>query len=789
MNPYLDEIEQYHRLHRVLPDTSSLSPSEVAREAQLQAMKDAFHQEDRGRDVAKMVHDQIVKFLNDYNSGGYFSPYTSLIGPSGIGKSFLVKQMAYQNRIYIVYASLGIPAACCYPGRSAIADLIGFIHDRPAMIMFFECYIVASLVHVELCKDFGITAAAFFDLQVDELFAEFQTTLSKHVMGFYNKVNGEYSIKQGKGGRRERSDQDWKPFDYQGYIDEFLEEYKSDVRYLFRQAREQLRSSEKYAHYISESRIEMNNGYNEPSVLICFDEAQELISDWSYARDMRFCALRRAMRNQTCLGFSKDIKKRCDVDRKRFFGLLLDTVTRISDPSPQDTFDPSLKAVSDRHVFPPIYQIDSMNVFVDDAADSQYHPDQLIGARVRVMLSDTFFPLGDPCGVLCWKNTVCIRSQSWPTPKSVVAENLLVVTDNGDETEALALISYRMNFDVALFSLAEKLTSGYLRCIVDINVERTLLRTTQPSEPIIAFLSADKTLHDRDSRVRAVKALYKNTTKGFIHLGDIGEAVAALVLLFTFDKVHHTVNGRWPAPVKLSTFISILFPSSKLGMIERCMTDKREMQSLWENGYVFFNHFVRLSESSPTAKTLKRAYDRGAAIFPPLGYKGCDIIIPVSLRGQQKMTYLIIQVKNRRNDSLTNALRNEAKEALKSAAGLLLTSSPHLGILMSLRSREGQQEMDVVYPLERPAQRPPSGRQGKKMGDTNYVWNDMNRVVIAAVGMGVDLYPGVGFGHRPENEPQTVEMVQYLNSLLDQTAEMPTKEENSYYEYLLSPVV
>lgn len=82
------------------------------------------------------------------------------------------------------------------------------------------------------------------------------------------------------------------------------------------------------------------------------------------------------------------------------------------------------------------------------------------------------------------------------------------------------------------------------------------------------------------------------------------------------------------------------------------------------------------------------------------------------------MTYLIVQVKNRHNDSLTNALRNKAKDTLKSAAGLLPTSSAHLGILMSLRSRE-EQQMDVVYPVAQPAQRQPSGRQRKKTGNTH----------------------------------------------------------------------
>lgn len=172
---------------------------------------------------------------------------------------------------------------------------------------------------------------------------------------------------------------------------------------------------------------------------------------------------------------------------------------------------------------------------------------------MRVLLSNNFFSFGRPLwGAVLGKHSVRTVA-NLADAKIRRGRKLTCRNRHSDETEALALISYRMNFDVALFSLAEKLTSGYLRCIVDINVERTLLRTTQPSEPILAFLSAEKLLHDRESRLRAVKALYENTTKGFIHLGDIGEAVAALVLLFTFDKVHHAVNGKWPAPVRLST--------------------------------------------------------------------------------------------------------------------------------------------------------------------------------------------------------------------------------------------
>lgn len=59
----------------------------------------------------------------------------------------------------------------------------------------------------------------------------------------------------------------------------------------------------------------------------------------------------------------------------------------------------------------------------------------------------------------------------------------------------------------------------------------------QPSEPILAHISATE-MKDRTKRLDVVKALYRNITQGTIHIGDIGEIVAALILLFAFDKTH-----------------------------------------------------------------------------------------------------------------------------------------------------------------------------------------------------------------------------------------------------------
>lgn len=380
--------------------------------------------------------------------------------------------------------------------------------------------------------------------------------------------------------------------------------------------------------------------------------------------------------------------------------------------------------------------------------------------------------------------------------------------DGGNEIGSLALLSYRINFYVVLHSLAEELVSGYLRYIVDMSDNRTFLRTLQPSEPILAHLSAREMHAHRDKRRDVIRTLYENTVKGTIHLGDIGEIVAALILLFAFDKSH---TEQLPTPVRFSNFLASLFSNDKSLAIEQCMRDDEQMRRLWTDGYVFFNHFVRIAEK-PTDETLRRAYQRGAAIFPPFGYKGCGIVIPVALPAENTMTYFIVQVKNRRDDSLTPGLRNEARDALKSAAMLLpSSSSAHVALLVSLRSKSGQGDMDIAYPAKRSTETgevpPPrasqknkkkkkkssqiaggsSGGGGAQPSTTpEYIWKDgeLKRVVIVAVGMDLDLYPGLGFGSEPKEEPETVEIVGYLKSLLNCTSEMPTATQDSYYDHL-----
>lgn len=87
---------------------------------------------------------------------------------------------------------------------------------------------------------------------------------------------------------------------------------------------------------------------------------------------------------------------------------------------------------------------------------------------------------------------------------------------NGIEpTDAISLISYRINFHVALHSLAENLTSDHLHYVIWINDERTFLQTLQPSEPILAFAAGHNLLRYPRVRLAAIAALHEKVSKGF----------------------------------------------------------------------------------------------------------------------------------------------------------------------------------------------------------------------------------------------------------------------------------
>ena len=145
-------------------------------------------------------------------------------------------------------------------------------------------------------------------------------------------------------------------------------------------------------------------------------------------------------------------------------------------------------------------------------------------------------------------------------------------------------------------------------------------------------------------------------------------------------------GAKLPQKVRLGDFISSFMGTSS--ELKATVKTRKEMQGLFANGVVFFNHFLRLTHD-PTENTLQAAFAREAALFAPFNFPRCDLIIPVFDLSAKSYTFVIIQVKNRRNDLVTAKLKLEAANDLAEAARRLKISSPappHIAIMMCLDS-------------------------------------------------------------------------------------------------------
>lgn len=132
-----------------------------------------------------------------------------------------------------------------------------------------------------------------------------------------------------------------------------------------------------------------------------------------------------------------------------------------------------------------------------------------------------------------------------------------------------------------------------------------------------------------------------------------------------------------------------------------------------------------------------------------------DLEIPAT----NKMMYFLLQVNNRKNDTMLSVLKAEARNSLREVAKLMpSTSTAHL-----LRN---QANAVSVYPDEKNKHnqmlRSSTKRQnkdknrGKGKGKGNgkvYNFNDMHRVVVLAVGMSSYLYSGLVYP--PEEDTTT----------------------------------
>ena len=215
----------------------------------------------------------------------------------------------------------------------------------------------------------------------------------------------------------------------------------------------------------------------------------------------------------------------------------------------------------------------------------------------------------------------------------------------------IALLAPRLALTIGPYtSEASELIASHLAVLTRTDNERHFLRTVYPSEPILAEVSAQLTHANRWAY--PLKALIHYVQGGIVEVGFRGELLTKIVCLMAMDKalsqIRPVPENRWQfsRPILVSKFLDQLivplrpeYSTFSEGLkvfqiwtkyLHGTLNIDDEKLQRFLNGYVFFNHFIRV-EVKLSYSMLVHAWNRGAAIMCMTNTKGIDHVIPIML--------------------------------------------------------------------------------------------------------------------------------------------------------------
>lgn len=204
----------------------------------------AFQQKPGSRDTTSTLYKKILVYYKSYKDTFLYFSSASVIGLSGFGESFQVKQLAHQNHAYVVHACLAAHGAHPYPPPPALGccKLV-----RASVSQGPSDDALRVLRGSERCA--GKTVQAFrcqcnwlYEVQVSEVFESVQNRLKGCLVEFFNNVMGKLQV-AGKTCRVVKSNyfQPEEDHDYSEYVNRFLPWYEDLVHPVFEELRVQLR--------------------------------------------------------------------------------------------------------------------------------------------------------------------------------------------------------------------------------------------------------------------------------------------------------------------------------------------------------------------------------------------------------------------------------------------------------------------------------------------------------------------------------------------------------------------
>ncbi|KAL5594722.1 hypothetical protein BROUX41_001637 [Berkeleyomyces rouxiae] len=561
------------------------------------ALQEAFEQPQRKNiwnelPSAKIEKELVDCFMNHRrNPSRYTSPCTTLVGPDGVGKSYLSLQLASAQGYWVTYTSFTDHQNTEYPLRSPLADVLGSAReDQWVSYLIFQILVMQAVAQLQITPD-GLAKLQyhgdfiFIARQLTKLFASISSQLT---------LNGDHDVTMPLKERYPAQ---------MGLIREILHNTRVLLEDHGWNNKPLTRKTGRYHHPLR--HVIVIDQAHCPTAGIDSDSLDAL----HRAAQALFVNL---------------------PETDPFFVLLLNNVAKTDDI-------PRAEYVGDTRysdVHPPIYRIETWDIF----SEQFLHLDAIKNHNGEQHNVAPLFRHGRPL----WGALLASSQTSSLADVISLASSKLGWKGVGKPSKGylLALMRAALGFNLVSPHLNQELAAHWLNYTLQANKRRDHIVTAQPSEPLIAF-AAGQHLSDPHTRLSALQTLVDGVLERTVAVDNSRDMTAALVLLFAMHRTNPP-DLQLPQSVRTIELLSALLGSKAIEGIR----DLTKVDNIVRDSRVYFSHFTPLTRPL-TPQILREAHLRGVAFYAPPDFPGGGLIIPLSVLSGSKVSILHVRTGNR----------------------------------------------------------------------------------------------------------------------------------------------
>ncbi|KAL1893810.1 hypothetical protein Cpir12675_003966 [Ceratocystis pirilliformis] len=578
------------RLTRMLPDY----------------LRGNFNREEKAYDgqyTSDILGEKLAAYHTQYHhrSCDFLYPYTTIVGPSTKGKSFSISQLAIKHHKYVIYLNFNPPQLPSYPHTTCLAhDFLESLKLRDTQNHEAWSRLVGGFLRLaRLARRSGIGPKLFFLLQTDPDYAPQQILLRDFMTSVAKTA-------------------DWSQFelDCRNFIQE-VQDIRS-LNFLPYQPPEDL------------PRLQF---------IVCIDGASSLLKKYNDQDEASplFHSLRCAL---------KDLAE----TEKNFFATFVDKSAEIIKLFPAIYEDPDQRPPNDRlecrRLFPPFFQFLSRN---------SPAPKPVTSESTQIMSLDNLLAYDQESRPEIFKgDRVVFDVPSVPLPKPDIPIVRLPVRGlsreiSGERVGMLAMLSYRIAFDISSFDLAERLVFERLYDITDIPDHREQLLVTPPDESTLPGLIAMWNPYEAAFDYRDALDVFKHALRRRFISVNRTEFAAGLISLITRHAVMAEERRDEDfGTISIGSFLTKLLGLSVVNKLKPASRPQSRFERMLSFGRLSFHRISR--RQTPTSiLDIYEMYRRCAAAVLPTGSTGGNILIPVWVPGGKEreahIGCIIIRVK------------------------------------------------------------------------------------------------------------------------------------------------